>query len=331
MAERESMEYDVVIVGGGPAGLAAAVYGASEGLKTLLVEREAPGGQAGTTSRIENYLGFPSGLSGGDLARRGLAQAKRLGAEILSSDEVTGIRREDPYRVVTLAAGGDVSCHAVVVATGVSYRQLDLPGAAKLAGAGIYYGAATTEAVLYRDQEVGVVGGGNSAGQAAVHLARYAKRVVLMVRTPELSAMSQYLIDQMAAIPNIEIRYSTSVTAVHGEAHLSGVTVTGPNGEEELPLAAMFVFIGQQPRTEWLEGAVLRDPGGFVITGSALLEGGKPPAGWGASREPFLLESSLPGVFIAGDVRHRSIKRIASAVGEGAMAVQFVHQYLAGL
>ncbi len=323
--------YDVVIVGAGPAGLAAAVYGASEGLKTILVEQEAPGGQAGTTSRIENYLGFPAGLSGGDLARRGLAQARRLGAEILSPDEVTGIRREDPYRVVTLAAAGDVSCQTVVVATGVSYRQLDVPGAAELAGSGIYYGAATTEAVLYRDQEVGVVGGGNSAGQAAVYLSRFATRVALMVRTPELSGMSQYLIDQIAALPNIEVRYETAVTAARGEGHLSSVTVTRQGAEEEMPLAAIFVFIGQQPRTDWLEGIVARDPGGFVVTGAALLEGGKPLAGWGLDRDPFLLESSLPGVFVAGDVRHRSVKRIASAVGEGAMAVQFVHQYLAGL
>jgi thioredoxin reductase (NADPH) len=323
--------YDVVIVGGGPAGLAAAVYGASEGLKTILVESEAPGGQAGTTSRIENYLGFPAGLSGGDLARRGLAQARRLGAEILTPDEVTGIRREDPYRVVTLAGAGEVSCQTVVVATGVSYRQLEVPGAAELSGAGIYYGAATTEAVLYRDQEVGVVGGGNSAGQAAVYLSRFAKRVVLMVRTASLSAMSQYLIDQLAALPNVEVRYETSVTAAHGDGHLASVTIAGPGGEEESPLGAVFVFIGQQPRTDWLEGTVVRDPGGFVLTGAALLEGGKPPAGWGLAREPFLLESSLPGVFVAGDVRHRSIKRIASAVGEGAMAVQFVHQYLSGL
>ncbi len=323
--------YDLVIVGGGPAGLAAAVYGASEGLKTLLVEQEAPGGQAGTTSRIENYLGFPAGLSGGDLARRALAQARRLGAEILSPDEVTGIRREDPYRVVTLRAGGDVSCQTVVVATGVAYRQLDLPGAAELAGAGIYYGAATTEAVLYRGKQVGVVGGGNSAGQAAVYLSRFAERVLLMVRTPQLSAMSQYLIDQMAAIPNIEIRYGTSVAGVQGESHLSALTVAGPGGSEDLPLAAVFVFIGQQPRTEWLEGTVLRDPGGFVITGAELLSGGKPPSGWGLVREPFLLESSLPGVMVAGDVRARSVKRIASAVGEGAMSVQFVHQYLASL
>jgi thioredoxin reductase (NADPH) len=323
--------YDVVIVGGGPAGLAAAVYASSEGLKTILVEQEAPGGQAGTTSRIENYLGFPAGLSGGDLARRGLAQARRLGAEILSPDEVTGIRREDPYRVVTLAAAGDVSCQTIVVATGVSYRQLDVPGAAELAGAGIYYGAATTEAVLYRDQEVGVVGGGNSAGQAAVYLSRFAKRVLLMVRTKELSGMSQYLIDQIAALPNVEVRYETAVNAAHGDGHLGGLTITGPGGEEQLNVAAVFVFIGQQPRTDWLEGTVIRDPGGFVLTGAQLLEDGKPPPGWGLDRDPFLLESSLPGVFVAGDVRHRSVKRIASAVGEGAMAVQFVHQYLSEL
>jgi len=244
---------------------------------------------------------------------------------------VTGIRREDPYRVVTLAAAGDVSCQTVVVATGVSYRQLEVPGAAELAGAGIYYGAATTEAVLYRDQEVGIVGGGNSAGQAAVYLSRFAKRVVLIVRTPALSGMSQYLIDQIGACANIEVRYETAVTAAHGEGHVASMSVTGPGGDEDLPLAAVFVFIGQQPRTDWLEGIVVRDPGGFVLTGAQLLEDGKRPAGWSLDRDPFLLESSLPGVFVAGDVRHRSVKRIASAVGEGAMAVQFVHQYLAGL
>jgi thioredoxin reductase (NADPH) len=328
--------YDLVIVGGGPAGLAAAVYGASEGLKTILVEREAPGGQAGTTSRIENYLGFPAGLTGGDLARRALAQARRLGAEILSPQDVTGIRRDDPYRVVTLADDSEISCQTVVVATGVSYRQLDLPRAAELAGAGIYYGAATTEAVLYRDAEVGVLGGGNSAGQAAVYLSRYATRVLLIIRGPENSGMSQYLIDQMAAIKNIEVRLSSSITEVRGETHLSGATLTGPDGSEELDLAALFIFIGQQPRTEWLEGTILRDSGGFVVTGQNLQEEagkakGANPSGWGLAREPFLLESSMPGVFVAGDVRHRSVKRIASAVGEGSMAVQFVHQYLATL
>jgi thioredoxin reductase (NADPH) len=323
--------YDLVIVGGGPAGLAAAVYGASEGLKTILIEREAPGGQAGTTSRIENYLGFPAGLTGGDLARRALAQARRLGAEILSPQDVTTIRREDPYRVVTIADGSEISCQTVVVATGVSYRQLDLPKAAELAGAGIYYGAATTEAVLYRDALVGVVGGGNSAGQAAVYLSRFAKQVILVIRGNENSGMSQYLIDQMAAIENIEVRLSSSISEVRGDTHLSGAVITGPDGAEDLPVAALFIFIGQQPRTEWLEGSVLRDQGGFVLTGPNLLEEGRPPAGWGMTREPFLLESSMPGVMCAGDVRHRSVKRIASAVGEGAMAVQFVHQYLAGL
>ncbi|HSM38656.1 MAG TPA: FAD-dependent oxidoreductase, partial [Candidatus Limnocylindrales bacterium] len=323
--------YDLVIAGGGPAGLAAAVYGASEGLKTLLVEREAPGGQAGTTSRIENYLGFPAGLTGGDLARRALAQARRLGAEILSPQEVSGIRRDDPYRVVVLADGSEISCQTVVVSTGVSYRQLKLAGAAELAGAGIYYGAATTEAVLYRDMEVGVVGGGNSAGQAAVYLSRFAKRVYLLVRGEALSQMSQYLIDQMAAIDNVEVCTSSQITEVRGETHLTGVSVEAPDGGRDLEVAAIFVFIGQQPRTEWLEGAVLRDDAGFVLTGSNLLTDGKSPAGWGLSRQPFLLESSMPGVLCAGDVRHDSVKRIANAVGEGAMAVHFVHQYLASV
>jgi thioredoxin reductase (NADPH) len=258
-----------------------------------------------------------------------------LGAEILSPRDVIAIRRADPYRYVTLDDGTEISCHAVVIASGVSYRQLDIPGAAELAGAGLYYGAAVTEAVLYRDLEVGVVGGGNSAGQAAVYLARFAKRVVLMVRTPELSSMSQYLIDQIAAIPNIEVRYETQVTAcVAGEGHLASATLTCTSGpeptSETLPLSALFVFIGQQPRTEWLPEDIARDEGGFVSTGPAILVDGKHPPGW-PDRDPFLLESSLPGVFAAGDVRARSVKRIASAVGEGSMAIQFVHQYRATL
>ncbi len=325
--------YDLVIVGGGPSGLAAAVYGASEGLKTVLVEREAPGGQAGTTSRIENYLGFPAGLAGSDLARRGLAQARRLGAEILTPQEVVGIRREDPYRVVALADGTELSCQSVVVATGVSYRQLRIPDADRLAGAGIYYGAATTEAVLYRGMDVGVVGGGNSAGQAAVYLSRFASHVLLLVRGETVTAtMSQYLIDQMEALPNVEIRLQTQVTAVAGERELERVTLKGADGDEtEVPISALFVFIGQSPRTDWLEGFALRDPAGFVLSGREAFVDDRAPAGWASDREPFLLESSVPGVFVAGDVRFRSIKRIASAVGEGSMAVQFVHQYLATL
>jgi thioredoxin reductase (NADPH) len=324
--------YDLVIVGAGPAGLATAVYGASEGLKTLLVEREAPGGQAGTTSRIENYLGFPSGLTGGDLARRALAQARRLGAEILSSQTVVGVRRADPYRTIVLEDGTELSCQTAVVATGVTYRQLDVPGATELSGAGVYYGAATTEAILYRDTDVGIIGGGNSAGQAAVHLARFATRVHLFVRGPDLTAtMSRYLIDQLEAVPNVTLHARSTIIELSGAGHLERARFRTPDGEIELELAALFVFIGQQPRTEWLDGVILRDDAGFVLTGSDVLVDGRVPAGWGIDRAPFLLEGSVPGIFAAGDVRHRSVKRIASAVGEGAMAVQFVHQYMSGL
>ena len=318
--------YDLVIVGAGPAGLAAAVYGSSEGLKTLLIEREAPGGQAGTTSRIENYLGFPSGLSGSDLARRALTQARRLGAEILSSQEVATIRRGDPYRIIVLDDASELSCQVVVVATGVAYRQLDMPGAAKLAGRGVYYGAATTEAILYRGEVVGVIGGGNSAGQATVHLARYARQVHLLVRGEGLEAtMSTYLVEQIESLENVEVHTQCEAKALHGADHLERVTFAAPTGDLELDLAAVFVFIGQQPRTAWLEGVVARDPRGFILTGPDV----GPPLGWNLDRDPFLLESSLPGVFAAGDVRHESVKRIASAVGEGAMAIQFAHQYLA--
>jgi thioredoxin reductase (NADPH) len=324
--------YDVVIVGAGPAGLAAAVYGASEGLKTIIVEREAPGGQAGTTSRIENYLGFPAGLSGGDLARRALAQARRLGAEILSPHEVVGMRRDDPYRTVRLADGTELSCQTIVISTGVSYRQLELPGVSPLVGAGIFYGASISEAVLYRDLEVGVMGGGNSAGQAAVYLARFAKRVTLILRGESLAAgMSQYLVDQIEALPNVQVRTGSSLAAVSGNGRLAGIRLKTKEGEEEVPVSALFVTIGQRPRTDWLEGIVERDSTGFVITGPALSAEGRPPAGWALDRDPLLLEASIPGVFAAGDVRYRSIKRIASAVGEGAMAVALIHQYRAGL
>ena len=319
--------YDLLIVGAGPAGLAAAVYGASEGLKTLLVEREAPGGQAGTTSRIDNYLGFPSGLSGADLARRAFAQARRLGAEVLSSHEAAAIRREDPYRYVVLDDGSELSCQTVVVATGVAYRQLDVPNAGALVGRGVYYGAATTEALLYRDSEVVVIGGGNSAGQATVHLSRFASRVHLVVRGERLEAsMSTYLVDQIAALENVTVHTHTEVAAFEGGEHLERATFTAPDAELALDVSAAFIFVGQQPRTTWLEGCLARDERGFILTGSDV-EGG----GWNLQRPPFLLEASLPGIFAAGDVRHRSVKRIASAVGEGSMAVQFVHQYLAGL
>ena len=320
--------YDLVIVGAGPAGLAAAVYGASEGLKTLLIEREAPGGQAGTTSRIENYLGFPSGLSGSDLARRALAQARRLGAEVLSSQEVAAIRPADGYRTIVLDDGAELACQAAIVATGVSYRVLEIPRAQQLAGAGVYYGAATTEAILYRGAEVGVIGAGNSAGQAAVHLSRYAARVHLLVRGEGIGAtMSAYLVEQIAGLENVTLHTGVSARELHGDDHLEGVTLDTPEGDLELPLTAVFVFIGQQPRTSWLEGVVACDGRGFILTGADAAAG----HGWNLDREPALLESSLPGVFAAGDVRHRSVKRIASAVGEGAMAVHLVHQYLAEL
>jgi thioredoxin reductase (NADPH) len=326
--------YDLVIVGGGPAGLAAAVYGASEGLKTVLVEREAPGGQAGTTSRIENYLGFPAGLSGADLARRAVAQATRLGAEILTPQEAVGLRITDPYRIVTLADGSELSCQALLLATGVSYRRLDLPGADALTGTGIFYGAAITEALGCRGQDVAVVGGGNSAGQAALYLAGFARSVTLIVRGGSLGAgMSHYLVEQIDAAANIQVLLHSSVGAVVGTDELSGVEVeeSGSHVRETLDVSALFLFIGAVPRTDWLEGVVERDGAGFVLSGPALLRDGARPAGWVPVRDPLLLETSVPGVFVAGDVRARSVKRIASAVGEGAMAVQLVHQYLAGL
>ena len=326
--------YDVVIVGGGPAALAAAVYGASEGLRTLMIEREAPGGQAGTTSRIENYLGFPAGLSGADLARRGVAQATRLGAEILSPQEVAGLRRADPYRVATLGDGTEISCHAVVLAMGVQYRTLDLPGVDELEGTGIFYGSAISEAVACRGLDVGVVGGGNSAGQAAIHLSAFAKSVTLIIRSDRIEAgMSQYLVDRIASTPNITVRLGASIASVEGGRELAAVELEDreTHARDRLAISALFLFIGAAPRTDWLGDLVERDSGGFVLTGAALVRDGKPPAGWAPQREPYLLETSVPGVFAAGDVRSRSVKRIASAVGEGSMAIQFVHQYLASL
>jgi thioredoxin reductase (NADPH) len=332
--QAEANAYDLVIVGAGPAGLAAAVYGASEGLRTLLIEREAPGGQAGTSSSIENYLGFPAGLSGGDLARRAVAQARRFGAEILAPMEAVGFATHDGYHIVTLSNGSTVTTQALLVATGVSYRLLDVPGADRLAGAGLYYGAAITEALTIKGQDVFVVGGGNSAGQGALYLARFARSVTLLVRGVSLAeTMSQYLVERIGEAENINVRTRVEVSEVHGEQSLEEVSIrdVGTGAVERMPARAVFVFIGAAPRTAWLNGALQLDAAGFVLSGVDLeREGGKRPRGWLADREPFWLETSVAGVFVAGDLRHQSTKRVASAVGEGAMAVQFVHQHLRG-
>jgi len=320
--------YDLVIVGGGPAGLAAAVYGASEGLRTVLVEREAPGGQAGQSSRIENYLGFPNGLSGADLARRAHDQARRFGAELLTVQEVTGLEARGPQRVVTLAGGEELAGHSVLIATGVAYRRLDAPGVETLEGRGVYYGASLVEAEACKGQTVVVVGGANSAGQAAVYLSRQAGRVLVLVRGASLEkSMSHYLIEQIAAIDNIEVRTGTEVSAAEGNGRLEALRLAGPGGEEEVAAGAMFVFIGAAPYTDWVGERVGRDARGFVLAGPDVTA--SEAHRWPLERDPFLLETTLPGVFVAGDVRHRSVKRVASAVGEGSMSVQFIHQYLA--
>jgi thioredoxin reductase (NADPH) len=323
--------YDLVVVGAGPAGLAAAVYGASEGLHTLMVEREAPGGQAGTSSNIENYLGFPSGLTGADLTRRAVMQARKFGAEILTPTEVHSVRIDGPYRVLTLGDGSEISTRVLLVATGVSYRKLAVPGADTLTGAGIYYGAAMTEAIACRDEHVYIVGAGNSAGQAAMYFARYASKVTILVRGKDLGdSMSQYLIDQIGKTPNVELLTRTQVAAVSGNGHLETITLSCSDGTRSTePASSLFVFIGAAPRTDWLADVVERDEHGFIVTGSDLLKDAKRPKGWTLDRDPYLLETSVPGVFCAGDVRHQSVKRVASAVGEGSIAVQFTHRYLA--
>jgi thioredoxin reductase (NADPH) len=329
--QAEQQFYDLVIVGGGPSGLAAAVYGASEGLSTVLVEREAPGGQAGTSSRIENYLGFPRGLSGGDLARRAVDQAVRFGVEILTPQEVRGVRVEDPYRIVTLTDGSEISCYALIVTTGVSYRRLAVPGAERLTGAGVYYGAAQTEAFACEGEDVYIVGGANSAGQAAMFFSNQARRVVMLCRGDDLrKSMSEYLVTQIEDKDNIEVRLNTSVVAVEGEEHLESISVKdGATGETgNAPTSSLFIFIGAAPKTDWLDGVVERDERGFILSGPDLSKNGKRPKTWKLDRDPFLLETNVPGVFVAGDVRHGSIKRCASAVGEGSIAVQFVHQYM---
>jgi len=337
--QAEKPFYDLIIVGGGPAGLAAAVYGASEGLHTVMIEREAPGGQAGTSSRIENYLGFPSGLSGSDLARRAVTQARRFGVEILSPQEVTGMRVEDPYRFITLSDGSEVSCHALILALGVSWRRLNVPGLDRLTGAGVYYGAAQTEALTCQGEDVYIIGGANSAGQAAMYFSKYARQVTLLVRGESLTkSMSQYLIEQIAETPNIIVQPHSSVIEVKGETSLEAIVIENAvTGELEIvPAVSLFIFIGAVPRTEWLDGAVERDDRGFVVTGPDLksgttLQGAPRPKGWRLDRDPYLLETNVPGVFAVGDVRHGSIKRVASGVGEGSICVQFVHQYLANV
>lgn len=327
----ENAFYDLIVVGGGPAGLAAAVYGASEGLNTALIEREAPGGQAALSSRIENYLGFPSGLSGGDLARRAVAQARRFGTEILSPVEVVGVEVKDPYRIIKLSNSVELSCHALIIASGVSYRRLDVPGVDRLTGCGVYYGSALTEAHECRGKDVYVVGGANSAGQASVYLARFASSVTMIVRDSGLSLlMSRYLIDQIEKTENIFVRSNTEVIEASGDDHLESIVVrdSASGQEERLLTGFLFIFIGATPRTDWLDGVVERDERGFILSGPDLIRDGRPPKGWTLDRDPFLLETSVPGIFVAGDVRHGSIKRVASGVGEGAIAVSFVHQHL---
>jgi thioredoxin reductase (NADPH) len=322
--------YDLVIVGAGLAGLAAAVYGASEGLRTLVIEDEAPGGQAGSSSRIENYLGFPEGVRGEDLARRALIQATRFGAELLTQ-KATGIRTENNYNIIQLADGREVSCHACLIAVGVYYRRLDTPGVERLTGAGVYYGAAMTEAQACKDENVYIVGGANSAGQAAMYFSKYAKKVTMLVRAESLvNSMSKYLIDQIAATSNIEVKTCCQVVEALGETRLSCLRLCGPENEETVPASGLFIFIGAAPNTDWLPDTIMRDPNGFLLSGSDLKVDGKMPKNWSLPREPYLLETSVPGVFVAGDVRHGSIKRVASAVGEGSISVQFIHKHLAG-
>jgi thioredoxin reductase (NADPH) len=327
----ETSFYDLLIIGGGPAGLGAAVYGASEGLRTVMIEREAPGGQAGMSSRIENYLGFPSGLSGADLTRRAVTQARRFGVEILSPQEAMKLRVEAGSKFVTLGDNTEIGAKALLIATGVSYRKLDVPGMEKVQSAGVYYGAAMTEAASCKNEVVYIVGGANSAGQAAMFFSQHARSVVMLVRGKSLEAgMSQYLVDQIRQTENIHVELNSQVVEVTGEDRLETISVycstTGQT--QSLPAHYLFIFIGAAPGTEWLAGIVDRDEKGFIYTGPDLMCDGKPPKHWPLERDPWLLEASVPGIFVAGDVRYRSIKRVASGVGEGANAVQFVHQYL---
>ncbi len=321
--------YDVVVVGAGPAGLAAGVYGASEGLRTLIVEANAPGGQAGSSSKIENYLGFPEGLSGEELAKRAFLQANRLGAEFLAQN-VSCIHSDNQYHIVKMRDGQEVTCHVCLIATGVSYCKLDVPGADRLSGAGVYYGAALTEAIACKDEIVYVVGGANSAGQAAMHFSRYASRVHMLVRSNSLeNSMSKYLVNQIEATPNITVETHTEVVSMSGDNHLECLTLKTPTGQEARPASSVFIFIGASPKTDWLPKTLATDIRGFILAGPDLKT--KSSGSWKLDREPYLLETSVPGIFVAGDVRYNSVKRCASAVGEGSIAIQFVHQYLATL
>ena len=324
--------YDLVIVGGGPSGLAASVYGASEGLRTVMVERDAPGGQAGLSSMIENYLGFPAGMTGADLARRAVAQAKKFEVEIVSPQVVSRLRIEGSTPIVTLSDGTELTSHVVLLATGVQWRRLDVPGIDRLVGAGVYYGGTLAEAFFCRNEDIYIVGGANSAGQAAVYFSRYARTVTMLVRGESLDeGMSRYLIDQIQKTPSIRVRLRTTVVEAHGENRLEAITISDAtkNQKEKVPTNALFIFIGALPHTDWLENLVKLDDHGFILTGPDLSRGeGNGHVGWTLNRDPFWLESSQPGVFVAGDVRHGSVKRVAAGVGEGATAVQFIHQYL---
>jgi len=320
--------YDVVVIGAGPAGLAAGVYGASEGLRTLIVEGEAVGGQAGSSSKIENYLGFPQGISGEELAKRAFLQAQRLGGEFLVQ-RVSSIRTENNYHIIQMADGHEVTCHVCLISTGVSYCKLDIPGADKFSGAGMYYGAALTESRDCAEEEIYIVGGANSAGQAAMHFSRYAAKVRMLVRGVSLEkSMSKYLIDQIEATPNIIVETQTEVISISGDNHLECLTIRTPRGEESRHANSLFIFIGAAPRTDWLPATIACDNKGFILAGPDLKA---KAAAWTLDRDPYLLETSVPGIFVAGDVRYNSVKRCASAVGEGSIAIQFVHQYLATL
>jgi len=329
--EAKKTSYDLIIIGGGPAGLGAAVYGASEGLSTAMIERHSTGGQAGTSSRIENYLGFPKGLTGADLASRADAQARRLGAEILTAVEATKVELDGNYRVVACSGGDELACRALLIATGVTVTELKVSGVADLAGRGIYYGASLTEAAYYKDQHVFVVGGANSAGQGAMEFSRYASKVTILVRGSSMGiTMSQYLVDQITDTENIEVMTRTAVEEVSGEEKLETITIKNSDtgDTETLPAAALFIFIGAQPHTDLVDEVVERNNAGFILTGSDLLKSNGGRKMWPLKRDPFLLETSVPGIFAAGDVRQGAVRRVASAVGEGAIAVSFVHQYL---